>query len=291
MKGFLAIALMVALAFAGCASKGTTSSSATTTPSQASSTTASTTTSTSASSSTTTSSSKGPNHPPVISSFSAMRANKTTLNFMFMFSATDSDGDHLNWTLDPTGKIAKPLSGSGVPASVNYTYAAAGLFNATLRVTDGQATVNQTLAVNATVGSGPLQVADLKWTTPNGGCGASYPVWAFGRPTAGVTWAELQVDPKTHGLPYRAIFTFSDPSTKGVAQVGLDFYAPTTADVGVGVPAPVPGPANPAFEYVTSGGGLGPKPEIDGKVGPDADHAVFFDCAAGPGTSVHYVAG
>lgn len=92
-----------------------------------------------------------PNHPPTAS----MLANTTgeaPLNVTFLLNGTDADGDALAWTLD-FGDNSTLANGTGLPANVTHFYAAAGLFNATLLVSDGNATTNATLTLSLAAGT------------------------------------------------------------------------------------------------------------------------------------------
>lgn len=167
MKGLLAIGLVAILALAGCASKSDTSSTSTTalTPTHA-------TTATTTAANTTT---KAPNLPPVITAFNATRANATSLRVTFTFGAHDSDGDNLTWHLDPRSNGTAAASGTHLPGNVTFAYAKAGLYNATLTVSDGNATVQKVLAVNAT-GAVPLKVLVTGATTITGNPAMCEPV-------------------------------------------------------------------------------------------------------------------
>lgn len=254
MKGLLALLLVAALAFAGCTGKGTTTSSsssttrattsaATTTTAAAGTTTAGPTTTTAAtttttSTTTTTTSSPPQNRAPVIGAFVASRPNTTTLSFTFHFTATDADRDPLNWTLDANGDGALDANGTRLPGNATYTYAAPGLFNATLRVRDGRATTSQILAVNATrvTTSGPVLFTASGNTTvpPNplmlseGAEQGAIACTGFGAGVSGRDCVFFTVNETIEGHPFTAV------SSAGNADVDMyDICSPTGTQVTV----------------------------------------------------------
>lgn len=83
------------------------------------------------------------NAPPAVSEFSA---NLTGLNVSFTLDATDADGDALTYELS-FGDGSTNLTGGFPETVVNYTYAAAGNYTATLTVSDGSDVDNRTLAL------------------------------------------------------------------------------------------------------------------------------------------------
>jgi hypothetical protein len=304
MKGFLAIALMVALAFAGCAGKSNSTSTTTSATSSTSTTSAttthsstttatSTTTHTTTTSSTTTSSSStssGPNHPPTVNTFTASRPNGTSLAFTFTFTASDPDGDTVSWTLDANSDGTADRSGASTPSSALYTYAAAGLYNATLKVSDGKSFAFQTLAVNATVApSGPLGSASITWKVgsvaygpyPYAPDGSGAP-FNPGTPAANVLWGELAIPASWQGHQFTA--NFGKPGTDADCGI-VSFYGAVT-----GTP-----PNAPLLDAFNSGTGLavdvpGPKATdpmmVADSVPASSAWAMFINCANPVGATV-----
>ncbi len=74
------------------------------------------------------------------------------LNVTFTVDGSDVDGDALTWALDADGDAVADATGTGLdlPASVTYSYVAAGVYTATFSVSDGQATT--TAQTTITVG-------------------------------------------------------------------------------------------------------------------------------------------
>lgn len=158
--GFLLVAL------SGCLSEepkaqdddGAASSTAGSSASDTSSATASGSGSATA---TSTASSPG-NAAPAIEAFTA---NASGLSATFLFEASDADGDALTYVLafgdngtDATGDLT---DGAG---NVTHAFTAAGRYNVTLTVSDGQATANQTLAVNVTAAAAAAPLEEYTCT-------------------------------------------------------------------------------------------------------------------------------
>ncbi len=102
----------------------------------------------------------GTNNPPVIASLPTAIPNPAVVGAPVAFSAdaTDADGDSLDYTWD----FGDGNSGAG--ASVSNTYAAAGIYTATVSVSDGVATVSRSvdMAVNAAVVAEAVPFAAVK---------------------------------------------------------------------------------------------------------------------------------
>lgn len=98
-----------------------------------------------------------------------MEANATgddPLNVTFQLNATDADGDRLSWVLEfgdgnaTNGTFQRKAAidaairpnGTTNATEVVHLYALAGQYNATLRVSDGNAATNVTLILNLTAG-------------------------------------------------------------------------------------------------------------------------------------------
>lgn len=143
MRPLVAVLVVMALALAGCSKKSSDddpeASSSMTSTGAAGNATA--------------------NHAPT-ASLLANATDEDPLNVTFRMNATDADGDDLTWELDfgdealANGTFGTVAGNGSVPqANVTHAYAAGGLYNATLRVSDGNATANVTLALNLTAGS------------------------------------------------------------------------------------------------------------------------------------------
>ncbi len=92
------------------------------------------------------------NHAPT-ATLEAMKGNgSATLNVTFQLNGTDADNDPLSWTLS-FGDNSTNESGALLPANVTHLYAASGLYNATLLVTDGKETTTVSLQLNVTGGT------------------------------------------------------------------------------------------------------------------------------------------
>lgn len=144
------------------------------------------------------------NAAPAITNFTA---NASGLNVTFTFAAMDSDNDTLTYTLafgdnstNATGSLANGT------ANVTYLFAAAGAYNITLVVSDGDLGANQTLSLNLTAGKSIVaQEFDSEWLAGGFGCGL--------RPAgAGSIYEDTfvgvhDIDPATSGQAFTATFS------------------------------------------------------------------------------------
>lgn len=144
MRAYLALALAVALTLAGCTA---------TKDDDTQSSSSSSSTSTSVSTTQTTSPNPLPtdNKAPEASLTASAEAGEAPFNVTFAINATDADGDNLTWSLS-FGDNSTAANGTALPGNATHEYLAAGLYNATLLVSDGQATSNVTLQLNVTAG-------------------------------------------------------------------------------------------------------------------------------------------
>jgi len=167
MRTLVGLALVAALALAGCASSsndssssssetgpaatshgsatsGTTSGHATTGTSGTGTTTGGTTSGTSGSSG---------NHAPVGTITVHSPGGAVPFNVTFTLTGTDADHDPLSWTLDANADGKPDLNQSApatMPATVQYQYTTAGLFNVTYTLSDGKVSSTYHTLVNAT---------------------------------------------------------------------------------------------------------------------------------------------
>jgi hypothetical protein len=219
----LAVPVLVALAFAGCAgnaqdiapTSSTSSSSSSTAASSSSSSPSSSTSSSSSSSST----GPAPNHAPT-GSISAV-ANGTSATFTF--TGTDSDHDALTWIL-AFGDGAKS-DGTTLPATVTHDYAAAGNVTATLKLSDGKQETAYTVALSLAPEAPSTQTVTGSWTAGVPGCVYANPRQSLDyvqqlSPLEGKAWVKFGVNSTTIGRPFTATFTAS--AAKVVDEI--DFY-------------------------------------------------------------------
>lgn len=173
-----------------------------------------------------------PNHPPTAS----MLANTTgqaPLNVTFLLNGTDADGDAVTWTLD-FGDASAAANGTALPGNVTHLYAAAGLFNATLLVSDGNATTNATLTLNITAGSAFQQfVAAGTPDLPCAQCSNAGANTGLGY-RAGINELDsffVEIPADSAGQPFTVASTAGDPDMvfrdgcEGGAAVGDAFQA------------------------------------------------------------------
>ncbi len=127
---------------------------------------------------------------------------------IFNITVTDLDNDTVTWIFDATGNGAEDHNGTG-SAIVNITYAAAGVYNATLTVTDGtnETIANMTVVIEAAVSYLPGQHAEGSFTA--GGAtliGCFGDIFGIGYPASleGVFYRSFAIEPHTIGYDYTA---------------------------------------------------------------------------------------
>lgn len=183
MRGWLAAGLVCLVVLSGCASKGSGSSS--TSGTAASSATHGGSTTATLTLTKTPAAQAAANHAPVVL-FGASHGNGTAaLNVTFQLKLSDADGGRLNWTVsfgdktaNRTGSAQLANATRAYTTNVTHGYAAAGLFNATLSVTDGLNTTRALLRLNLTSSAAALPavvftghiVAFDPTTTPTSEC-------------------------------------------------------------------------------------------------------------------------
>jgi hypothetical protein len=187
------------------------------------------------------------NHPPSAS----MKANATgqaPVNVTFEFNATDSDGDRLTWVLDfgdnttANGTFQRVVvvdeqvrpAGIANATNVTHLYTSAGRYDATLRVSDGNATTNVTLELDIVggtpftqfVASGTPDLPCPQCSNAGANTGAGY--------RAGVNELDsyfVEIPADAAGQPFTATSTGGDPDMvfrdgcAGGAAVGDTFVA------------------------------------------------------------------
>jgi hypothetical protein len=153
LTAVLAIACLVALAFAGCSGKdkdgGATSSSSSSSRSSTSATSSSTSHSATSTSTSSSSTSTGPtNHAPTGAISAVLNGTAATFNL----TGTDADGDSLVWDLDFGDGNA--TNGTALPTVATHTYVnVTGNVTVIFAMTDGQAPVSYNVTLNLTGGA------------------------------------------------------------------------------------------------------------------------------------------
>jgi hypothetical protein len=152
----LAIACLLALAFAGCSGKdkdgGTTSSSSSS--SSRSSTSATSSSSSHSSTGTTTGSSSSTSTGPSSNSPPSGSISATTNGTLaaFALNGTDPDGDALSWTL--AFGDGNSTNGTALPTTASHNYTASGNFTAAFTVSDGKDSVAYNVTLTVAAGGG-----------------------------------------------------------------------------------------------------------------------------------------
>lgn len=151
MRALLAAALLLTLAFAGCADGGGDGdkSSTTTSPSASGSASKSGTKSSTGSSTATGTGAPG-NRAPTGQLAASLENGSIPLRVNFTLNGTDADGDALSWSLSFGDGNA--TQGSALPATAAHNYTRVGNFTVRYNVTDGKA--NATYNVTIRVGAG-----------------------------------------------------------------------------------------------------------------------------------------
>ena len=202
------------------------------------------------------------------------------LEVTFTINATDPDGDNITWSLDANGDGAEDHNGTTVPATVVFSFAAAGSFVANLTVTAGNVSVHAEapITINAVPPAGPTQVVDGTYVVAAEGCGGpgydaaeTDPLGMAGDELDEVVRVQFAVAASTLGKPFSASFTFD----QGYIYVAVNFYDGdddllSSRNTG----------QSPNFGGVT----------LTGNVPQAAAKAVLFACAGPTQASVHYEA-
>lgn len=154
MRAFLSALVLLTLLLAGCASGGGDGGDGSSTSQSASSsrtTTSASGTQTASASGTgsqtsTSTHSESANRPPTAN----LTAMTVALAVNFTIGASDADDDALTYVFQ-SGDGSANVTGTGpFPVAVNHTYGAAGLYNASVTVSDGKASTTAVLRVNVT---------------------------------------------------------------------------------------------------------------------------------------------
>ena len=95
----------------------------------------------------------GPNTPPTASLGASIQNGEAPVEVEFTLDGTDADGDNLTWSFDADEDGIFDAEGTELPATVNFTYAAEGVFNATLTVRDSLNETTAALQIDVTAPS------------------------------------------------------------------------------------------------------------------------------------------
>lgn len=150
------------------------------------------------------------NAPPVMSLSVDVGNGTIPFPVNFTIEATDADGDALSWTLDVNGTR---FNGTELPATVLHTFNATGNTTVVATVTDGNATVSETVRVVATDEAVVVRprgvLAEYTFTDllPVAGTSGSH---AFAVPVD-ADWLEVIYTSEHVGL-FSAVATITDPT-------------------------------------------------------------------------------
>ena len=278
----LTLLVVAALALSGCADdakdKDDKSASSTTTTSGTLVPTGSSTP-TGSSSATASSSSTGTGAPanraPSSTVTAAPTAGSVPLTVNFTLGGADADGDALSWTLS-FGDGSANATGTALPGNATHSYAAAGLYNATLTVSDGKLSSSSTVAINATAGAaaggGNTQSTAGEWVTGSALSCGQYADGVFDpyqeTPLEGVEFSKFDIVPGTIG---KAFLMDVKPASPAGGPMELQFYDASGAGTDFF------DSANPTSF------------DISGTVPAGSAFAVLFPCVPGPGEFLYTV--
>lgn len=156
----LAILLLVAISFAGCADKGDKGKDddgdgddggATGTGTRTSTGTSTQPGSGTSSGSGTATGGPGPNRAPTTSLAASVANGTVPLNVTFTVTATDPDGDNVTWDLRFGDGESAQGAGSG---KANHTFDEAGNYTVVLNVSDGARSASANLTIEVSMGGG-----------------------------------------------------------------------------------------------------------------------------------------
>lgn len=203
------------------------------------------------------------NRAPSIDSFVT---NVTGLSLTYAFNASDPDGDELTYELT-FGDEESNVTGTGASGNGTYAFSAAGTYNLTLVVRDGNLSASSIRMVNATAADAPAaggtQSIDASWLLGAPGCALILTGPGNGD---GVYGAFRSIDAATWGQPFVITFTGIPDS------IGYE-YAFYKGSSRIGVVA-----------------ATGTPPTATGTVPDDTTGIAFRNCGV-RGTSVTYTAG
>lgn len=200
----LALASLIALAFAGCSDKGGDGGESSTTSSSASQT-SSTTSSTSRSSTGTTTSSTSTTGPANRAPSGSISATVNGTQATFNLTGSDPDGEPIVWDLDLGD--GNSTNGTALPKTVTHAYNATGNLTVNFTITDGKSPVTYNVTLNLTGGAGAAsQVYSGGFLNNNIACsGAPVPYDAV-PDSQGVTYDKVDVLPATIGKSFKVVF-------------------------------------------------------------------------------------
>ena len=230
-----------ALLLAGCSGgsdTGTTSSSTTSTASTTQATSTGATTSATTTSGTTTA--PAANRAPTATLTASVPGGTLPLNVTFKLEGADADQDELTFTFDADGKqpAERVGNGSGLPATVVFSYAAAGNYTAVLKVSDGTNETQATAKISVQAGAKPAVVIT----------GKASQYLLCGAPPGDDAAAPIEAS--LHGAPYTlvpdGVFPWwwigeadTDPTENG-GNSGIVPAGTTSVHICFDEPAPVP---------------------------------------------------
>ncbi len=102
-----------------------------------------------------------PNTPPTASLVPDMTEVEVAVSVSFAINGSDDDGDELFFSFDADGDGVEETNGSALPVTHVFSYSAAGTYEASLFVTDGNATAWQNVTI--TVAEGVPEIEDRGW--------------------------------------------------------------------------------------------------------------------------------
>ncbi len=165
--------------------------------------------------------------PTNIAPTALLNATSDGLNATFVVDVHDEDGDNLTWELDADGDGVGDANGTA-SQNVTFRYAAAGTYNATLRVSDGanETIANLTVVVEEAISYLPGQHAEGSFTA--GGAtliGCFGDIFGVGYPKAldGVFYRSFALEPHTIGYSYTASVSAAAADSPGFAFLDADW--------------------------------------------------------------------
>ncbi|HLF16044.1 MAG TPA: PKD domain-containing protein [Candidatus Thermoplasmatota archaeon] len=163
MRAWLVGLLVVAALLSGCSGKnddsGDTTTPAPTTGGATTTGPAPTTTGAPTTSGPAPTTGGGSNQAPVATVEASTEGGALPLLVTFTLDGSDEDGDDLDWTFDADedGETEGDGTGDDLPAEVEFTYEAAGVYNATFTLSDGTEESTRTVSLTVVEG-GPATV-------------------------------------------------------------------------------------------------------------------------------------
>lgn len=169
------------------------------------------------------------NEAPTANLTASATSGDAPLSVTFTVDGSDPDGDPLSWSLDANGDGTEDANGTTVPADVEFSFSTAGVFNATVNVTDGSLESSAQVSITVTEAPPPPFVitASFDLFDPTARC-------SFGSEGLGGNWHVYS--PDLTGWTFTVTPAATTWNVNFVAPDAVTYVGPTQHNTGT-VPA------------------------------------------------------